>query len=1169
MKCFNCGYILPSNNLKECPLCGMKHPVSCYACKSPNPVYAKFCFNCGNKIDTEDSSSVQNYNMLQENRRNVAVMFADVSGFTALSEKLDPEEVREIINDTFYHITKPVYELEGTIDKYIGDCVMILFGAQHTHSDDPKRAVLCGIEMMKLIKEFSEQRLAEKGLTLDLSIGINYGLVVTGSVGNYYDKDYTVMGDIVNTAQRLQTVAGKGEILVSESIYIETKDTIEYINYKELNVKNKKLPVKSYTTKGIISLNREHVALIDREKELKYLDSILNDFSILRYAAIIGEAGLGKTSLINQFLTEHENKKKVLVTCSPIYQNRVYYVISNIVLNIMNLKPDDSNRIKVNRLKSYVDFILKDLNYTEEEIEKNYNFLSLLIGLERDSYFQDILNAMDYSDIEREMLTQLAIFITYSFKKSQYIIVVDDLQWADKSSINLLLSLIKELQTVDSLFVFASRYELDEFQQEKGHVIKLNRLDRNGVKLLAARALQCENIDSNLLDIIFKYTNGNPLYVKEFITAIIRRDSYYVEEGTAYFNQDGVKSLPNTIESLILSNLQDLEQDSLEMLQLASVMGKDFNLSWLNILLGKNLDDSVFKLPLKLNIISLKAINKLSGKADKIYTFNQDTIREVIYESILNKTKIEYHRRIGDLIESNFANELDTNYEILSIHYNLAGNYKKATEYYYKTAFKYKIEFKYKESLENYFKYLDLIKLKNIGKDQKVYLNALNDIGYIYYSLNDYNNALEYYSLALKEAIMTDDTISIKLAITSVYKELGEFTSALSILEEIGKNIRENSNLYGKLLQLKCSILSIMGNNDALELAEKSEGILLRTKDFDNLAETMSQAAIIYFSQGEIDSAIHYLNKATQYAESNNNLRALIRISGNLGIIYYSIGLTLKALEYFNKSISLAKQISNASAIIAGNINLGILYLEKGQFDNAERLFMEAFQESESVSLIYQKCVSLINLGELHYERGDYAASLVYYNRSIEIATKHGLPIEEGINYLGFTKIKLELKDYVKGLEMLEKAYSIFNDANEVAFISDYYRYRSNYELLNNNLEASLMFSDKSIEMAEAAENNMKILKALRLKGNILARIGDYEKAIKYYNDSIAIAERLESAYELAKGYFRRYSVLRNINSEQAEKSLLLAAENIRKVDSCRWSETISMAMKKKLIKNK
>jgi adenylate cyclase len=233
MICFNCGMRIYKGDNKECRICGVKFANKCQVCGSPNPAMANFCMNCSARLTKTDSQRLlRDIDLLHESRRNVAVIFADISGFTALSEKLDPEDVREIVNDCFNYITKPVYEMGGTIDKYIGDCVMILFGAKYSHSDDVKRAVICAMKMMKLIREFSDNNISLRGFSLSLSIGINYGLVVTGEVGNYYDKDYTVMGDIVNTAQRLQSNAGEGVILVSESVFSETSDMVEYSSMK-------------------------------------------------------------------------------------------------------------------------------------------------------------------------------------------------------------------------------------------------------------------------------------------------------------------------------------------------------------------------------------------------------------------------------------------------------------------------------------------------------------------------------------------------------------------------------------------------------------------------------------------------------------------------------------------------------------------------------------------------------------------------------------------------------------------------------------------------------------------------------------------------------------------------------------------------------------------------
>ena len=406
--CFNCGVKVNSTNDRECRFCGVKFSEWCPVCGFPNPRAARFCFNCGSKLANPDKfSSVENFGTLAESRKNVAVMFADISGFTSLSEKLDPEEVREIVNECFNYITSPVYELEGMIDKYIGDCVMVLFGARYTHTDDAKRAVKCAMKMMDLISEFSVNMLSSKGIKLNLSIGINYGLVVTGGVGNYFDRDYTVMGDIVNTAQRLQMSAGEGVILVSESVYTETKDQFEYSGAIEVKVKNKENPVRCYRP---LKINTEYyydgeLPFIERQKEIGFLNSVFNDAlnTGLKCAVVTGEPGLGKTRLLKEFTSKLGNDiKKVWVDCNTISQNKSYSLIAGFLAGIMNIHTLDSANTRKHRLLSFLDYILGDRS--DDDIKHTFDFLGLLLGLERDSGFQSIFESMNYENIRRELL---------------------------------------------------------------------------------------------------------------------------------------------------------------------------------------------------------------------------------------------------------------------------------------------------------------------------------------------------------------------------------------------------------------------------------------------------------------------------------------------------------------------------------------------------------------------------------------------------------------------------------------------------------------------------------------------------------------------------------------------------------------------------------------------
>ncbi|MBU1020412.1 MAG: guanylate cyclase, partial [Firmicutes bacterium] len=329
MKCFNCGYPMDKNDLSNCKVCGSKYPVVCPSCDGHNPMHAMFCMSCGNDL----SSAHESIKPIIESRKNVGVLFADVSGFTKLSKMLDPEELRELINECFQYITRPVYELEGTIDKYIGDCVMVVFGNEYTHPDDSFRTIQCAIEMMKLIDEFSQEKIGKLNMKLDLSIGVNYGLVVTGNVGNLYESDYTVLGDTVNIAQRLQTSAKPGEILASEDVYLDTKDHVHYGSKKSIKVKNIDKNVIAYQP---ISLRQETILdaqyIVKRDKELALLEEHYYQKEISYFNLIIAPSGVGKTTLVKKYIsTLDPSIRKVWINASPIFKDKPYYALSKII----------------------------------------------------------------------------------------------------------------------------------------------------------------------------------------------------------------------------------------------------------------------------------------------------------------------------------------------------------------------------------------------------------------------------------------------------------------------------------------------------------------------------------------------------------------------------------------------------------------------------------------------------------------------------------------------------------------------------------------------------------------------------------------------------------------------------------------------------------------------
>ncbi|HHW32027.1 MAG TPA: AAA family ATPase [Clostridiaceae bacterium] len=788
MICFNCGIKLHKGEDKECKACGVKFVHKCQVCNSPNPAMANYCFNCSAKLIKSDTQElVRESVLLYESRKNVAVIFADISGFTALSEKLDPEEVREIINDCFNFITKPVYEMEGTIDKYIGDCVMILFGAKYTHSDDPLRAVLCAMKMMDLIKEFSESVLSTRGLFLDLTIGINYGLVVTGEVGNYYDKDYTVMGDIVNTAQRLQSSAGKGEILVSESVYSETRDMIQYSSVKEVRVKNKENPVRCYQPLAVNRdyLRKRNTLFVGREEEFGQFNTIYNDAlnSSVQCIMLIGEAGSGKTRLIKEFISRVDNSvKKIWVECNYLYQNRAYYAIANVLAAIMNISISDTNSMKQHRLISFLDYILYDSS--SEEIERCYNFLGMILGLEKDADFRNLLETMSFESINRESLKQLLLFFNGVLRKNKIMIIIDDLQCADSNSIRLIKGLIENLKGTGIIFILSSRFKIDGLENfsRKGifHTINLNGLDLANMKKFAGALLECKEIDKKLLNIIADLTGGNPLYIKELISSMKKSMKLEITNGKASINVEDLKSFLDginnldSINSLILSKLSDLDYKTRIILQAASVIGKEFDLSLVSYLLDHEvMEKDITGLPLQQNIIEIKTAYTPAKTIQKVFAFTHELEREVIYESILNREKKRLHKKVGEYIEKVFSDDIENYYEIAAFHFHRAGLDKKAANYYYKNAVKQKDDFNFSSAIE-YFEKFIAINASNPEQSQNV-SNAYREMGYMSLITEDYDKALGYLNKAISYTKDTGDRHRINKMIIEVYKQKEKF----------------------------------------------------------------------------------------------------------------------------------------------------------------------------------------------------------------------------------------------------------------------------------------------------------------------------------------------------------------------------------------------------------
>lgn len=1171
MICYNCGLKIHSTKTKECHFCGVKFGFQCSNCKTPNPTMAKFCFNCGSQQSViKDASSIQNYSVLTESRKNVAILFADVTGFTALSEKLDPEILREIINDCFNYITVPVYELGGIIDKYIGDCVMVLFGAKTSHVDDTKRAVLCAMKMSKLIKEFCAQRIKPLGFDLHISIGVHYGLVVTGRIGNLYDMDYTVMGDTVNIAQRIQSNTPKSCIYVSEAVYRETDFDITYEGPITINAKNKENPIVCYMPTSIkrplINTN-ELLPFVGRQSSLnelldakKAIESPECESSLI--IGISGSSGIGKSALAERFLHLFKEDVRIIRTeCNSSLFNIPYSLITNLLMNIMNINSTETLIVKQSRIISYISYVMA--KYEDDEVKRNYQFISFLMGMEVDKETRDIISSMDAKVIFHEVASQLVLLFTEFENNFQSVILIEDIHFADTKS----LSLLKEIWSGNTsrkgknLYIYTTRNAiecLEELHQNKSKFIGLSPLDARGVSEYIKLYIGCDKVEDSCSDYILNFSGGNPLYLYELLKYIKTKSLFSISDNTVSLNKD-IEKIPNSLQGLILSKLNYISEEATEVIQAASIIGKTFTTSVLDKLLGKNAESGDFlKEAENSNIIYLKSTYTHGGSREKLFSFSHDKERETIYNSILNKKKAYYHKEAARAIEAIYSRNLENYYEVLGEHFEKGDEPLSAASYYSYAAEHYKRLFNTQDALLYFLRaYNCKSVLKQASKDKLYYICL--QLGELYTIMSDFSKAKSFLNKALKYTEDINEKWAVELDIAKIYKEQSKYKEAMTILNHLEEIMKQNNKLYGSLLFLKCNIQRVTGKQQlALENIKKAESILLKNRDYETLAKVFNAAGVIYHTSSDIDNALKSYLKAYKYSEKNGDLLTLVKCTGNMATIFHIQGDLNNAMKYFNIALELSKKISHLQSYVTNCNNLGVLYMDKGQFERAKELFGEAAKIAKETSTLFMLSASLSNLTDIEYFLGHYDQGVEYAREALEISIEIGDIEGEGINNISLAKISIDQARLQDAQNYLAEAYRIYCELNTDDGWSDYYYYLGQCSMELGELSEAMSYAIISKELSIKCQNSRKQAKAHRLIGILHYRLEDYISSIGCYDTSLELLEKEEALYEMIKSLYLRAIIYRKLgNIDAAQKDLKLVKSYSNKIDGCKWTKVI------------
>lgn len=647
MNCWNCGFENPQG-AKFCSNCGQPQQKACPNCNTVNPAGAKFCFNCGynltpatqeraptserspqrstpataSAVTPARESLVEKYmtrevaakleaartsRAVEGERRIVTILFSDVKGSTSMAEQLDPEEWAEIMNNAFEYLIKPVHDYEGTVARLMGDAILAFFGAPLAHEDDPQRAILAGLEIVNGIKPYREKIRQQYGMDFSVRVGLNTGLVVVGNIGSDYKFEYTAMGDAINLASRMETAAEPNSIYITENTHRLVPALFEFEDKGLMEIKGKAEPVHVYRvleerkgaikTRGIAGLASP---MVGRRREFSTLLQIADDVKMGHGSsvAVIGEAGLGKSRLIAEWrraaladATENE-LRWVEGRCLSYGSSMAHHLSADVLRALVGASAGATEEETHSALKRSMEHLFGD------ELKEVYPFLGHLLGVKLE---EDMVARVKYLDGPALQAKYVAAYKRFLFKSAQIsplIIVCEDIHWADPSSVELLSQVNPIVAEAPIVFAFITRPDKDvagwklvtnarEIAGTSPTELYLTPLSEKDSQELVSNLLEIESLPENVRTLILAKAEGNPFFVEEVIRMLIDRGNIARQDGKWIVAKPiNTIDIPDTLQGVLIARIDRLPEDAKRVLQIASVIGRKFQVKVLEQVLA-------------------------------------------------------------------------------------------------------------------------------------------------------------------------------------------------------------------------------------------------------------------------------------------------------------------------------------------------------------------------------------------------------------------------------------------------------------------------------------------------------------------------------------------------------------------------------------------------------
>ncbi|HVF14215.1 MAG TPA: adenylate/guanylate cyclase domain-containing protein [Acidimicrobiales bacterium] len=964
---------------------------TCARCAGDNPAGTRFCGHCGAPESAPEPGELAaaapqtkaatatavlrsfvagplaerlERGALQDERRLVTSLFADLSGFTSLADRLDPEQLQEVIDPLIAMLSDVVARHEGYVDKYAGDALLAIFGAPVSHEDDAARALQVALEMHDELQNAAASLPLDSPLTLH--VGVNSGHVVARVLGHQVRMDYAVVGDAVILAQRLESAASGGETYVGESTYRLTRDDFEFEALPPLTLKGKAEPVPAWRLLGrraprTRTGGEPAGSLIGREGELRRGEALLRAAVEGRggVSLVAGEPGIGKTALTDELRRRAAELgvRWLDGRCISYGAALPYWPYVELLRSLLHIPAAQvPDRVGPRLAEVLPGSAGGDL----------VPYFERLLGLDPDG-----ATDIEPEAFQRGLRRAFSALLEALADDRPTVVAIEDVHWMDSSSLALTVDLARLCGDHPLVLHVTGRSESadllasigDRVPADRRHRFELGPLGPDEAGALV-RSIAHQAVPAAVQAAVAERTGGNPLFVEEVLR-------WLEETGEPNaLSTDDIAELPPTVEGLLSARIDHLPSAAASVLHTASIIGRIVPLDLLEAVTGgADVGDLVGVL------VQAGFLDSRHGEGRVV--FHHPLVQETAYGRLLRRQRVLLHLRVADMAERLYGAG-DDSLPLLARHLYLGAS-PKALAYLGRAAGVAKRLYANDEAIVHLRRAAEVA-----GRESRadVLPGILFDLADLLELRGHLEEAIEVY----RRAGESGGDWRVGLGLASTLRKRGRFEEALATLDEAGAALPLSDPGHRALgLERARTLLSARRTGDAAEVLDRELGLVDgRSVPAGYLKLLLSRA------EGHLDRALRLGEEAREILGLHDDHRGVVGALRNLGGIHCLLGEMDLAIDALREGIALGERMGNAEELAACLLNLGMVLSRRGEIDEAIDCDLRAIEELERMGHESGRVNGYANLASALARGGRHDEALAASERTLEAARRLG-----------------------------------------------------------------------------------------------------------------------------------------------------------------------------------